>query len=91
MTTPTLSLVTWEPWKKIVRWSATHGRYSTGPYSVSVWYKRNPVPLVNLTLHNRTSTWSTWLDLTPDEALRLAHNILTAVRKAQAVGEAAGD
>jgi len=70
----------WEPWKKITKFVGTHGRYFTGPHGISVWYKRD---LVNLTLHNRTGTWSTWLDLTPDEALRVAQNLINAARKAQ--------
>jgi len=80
-----LALITpnmlWEPWQKVARWTATHGRKYRGPSAVSVWQKPGAV---QIDFHNATGTWGTWLDLTPDEALRLAGNLLSAARKATA-------
>ena len=76
----------WSPWQKIARWAATHGRIVEGPRDVSVWWRKTGAGVVSLTLHNATGTWSTWVNLTPDEALRLANNLISAVRKADQAG-----
>lgn len=78
-------VVSWVPWTKLTRWRAKHGNQVEGPASVSVWHKPG---LVNVAFHNSMGTWSTDMDFTIDESLRLAGNIITAARRAQAQVEA---
>lgn len=83
MGSPTLELVTvpWHPWTRVTRFTGTLGRQKKGPAAVSVWTRPNQV---QIDLHNKTGTWATWLNLTPDEALRVAQGLIKAARAATA-------
>lgn len=82
-----LELVTpvWHPWEKVTRF-AVKAKRRKGPSAVSVWQRPNTV---QLDLHNSQGTWSTWVNLTPDEALRTAQALIKAARAASA--EASGE
>lgn len=69
----------WHPWTKITKFTAKHGRKFHGPAKVSVWHKPNTV---QLDFHNHNETWGTWLNLTPDEALRVAQGLIKGARAA---------
>jgi hypothetical protein len=72
---------TWHPWQKVTKFAGTYGRKKEGPASVSVWQRPGQV---QLDFHNAHGTWATWLNLTPDEALRVAQGLIKAARAASA-------
>lgn len=71
----------YEPWKKLKVIKTTFGRTKKGPHHAAVYWRTNQV---DVTLVNKTGSWSTWLTMTPDEGLELAQTLIEAARLAMA-------